>query len=82
MITGRDVLVQEEYRKVRLEEADLQRLIRQAYTRETRLSRRLLARLGGQLVEWGCRLQAQYGTLAEASNSIRHISTLRQRLSA
>ncbi len=82
MITERDVLVQKEYRKVRLEEADLQRLIRQAYQHETTLLRPLLARLGGQLVEWGCRLQAQYGTLAEASNSIRHIKTLRQQLSA
>ncbi len=81
MITGRDELVQEEYRKVRLEEADLQRLIRQAYTRETTPLRPLLARLGGQLVEWGCRLQAQYGTLAEASNSICHIKMLRQQIS-
>lgn len=78
MITWEDILVQEQYRRKALAEADHQRLIQQMSERETTPYRLVLARLGEQLVKWGCRLQAKYGTLAEASNSIRHVKMLRQ----
>lgn len=82
MITWEDVLVQEEYRREALAEANHQRLIRQLSKRETTSYQLLLARLGEQLVKWGCRLQAKYGTLAEASNSICYVKKLRQQFSA
>ena len=82
MITWEDILVQEEYRREALAEANHQRLIRRVSNRETTSYQLLLARLGEQLVKWGCRLQAKYGTLAEASNSICYVKNLRQRFSA
>ena len=82
MITWEDILVQEEYRREALAEANHQRLIRRVSKRETTSYQLLLARLGEQLVKWGCRLQAKYGTLAEASNSVCYVKNLRQRFSA
>ena len=71
------ILVREREQKRLLEESSRRRLVRRTSSYHP-----LLARLGEQLVKWGCRLQAQYGTLAEASNSIRYVKTLRQQLSA
>jgi len=82
MITWEDVLVHEEFRWEALAEANHQRSIRQLSKRETTSYQLLLARLGEQLVKWGCRLQAKYGTLAEASNSICYVKKLRQQFSA
>lgn len=78
MITWYDVLVQEQYRKEQLEKANHYRLLRQLSKRETMHFRPLLSRLGGQLVKWGCRLQAKYGTLAEVSKSVRCAKVLRR----
>ena len=77
MTTLDQVLVREQEQKRLLEESSRRRLVRQTSSYHP-----LLARLGEQLVKWGCRLQAQYGTLAEASNSICYVKTLRQQLSA
>lgn len=71
------VLVREQEQKRNLEESSRRYLIRRASNYHP-----LLAWLGEQLVKWGCRLQAQYGTLAEASNSICHAKTLCRQLSA
>jgi hypothetical protein len=77
MTTLDHVLVREREQKRLLETSGRQRPVRRTSTYQP-----LLARLGEQLVKWGCRLQAQYGTLAEASNSLRYVKTLRQQLSA
>ena len=82
MISWTDLLVREQHRRELLEEANHQRLIRQVSKHETTSYQLLLARLGEQLVTWGYRLQARYGSLAEASNSICHVETLRQQFSA
>ena len=82
MITWEDVLVQEEYRRELLKEAEHERLIRQVSRRETARHQLLLARLGERLVKWGCRLQARYGTMAEASRSVCYVKMLRQQFAA
>ncbi|MDY6875668.1 MAG: hypothetical protein SWK90_05645 [Chloroflexota bacterium] len=81
MITWENILVQEQYRKEALEKAAHWRLIK-ASGRKTKPYQLVLGRLGEQLVKWGCRLQARYGTLAEASNSVCHVKMLRQQFSA
>jgi len=82
MITWTDILVREQRRRELLKEANHWRLARQVSNRETASYQLLLARLGEQLVKWGCRLQAKYGTLAEASNSTYYVKMLRRQFSA
>lgn len=77
MTTLDQVFVREQEQKRLLEESGRWHLVRRASTYHP-----LLARLGEQLVKWGCRLQAQYGTLAEASNSLRYVKMLRRQISA
>ena len=79
MIIWEEVLVREQYREEALEEAQRQRLIRQVSRRGTASYQLVLGRLGEQLVKWGCRLQAKYGTLTEATNSVCYVKTLRQK---
>ena len=81
-ITWEETLAQEQHRGELLKEANHQRSIRRESKQKPAAYQLLLARLGGQLVKWGCRLQAEYGTLAEASKSIYHVKKLRQQLSA
>ena len=81
-IPWEESLVQEQHQRELLEGARRQRLIRQVSKHETTSYQLLLARLGEQLVKWGCRLQAKYGTLAEASKSICYVKMLRQQFSA
>jgi len=77
-----EALAQEQHRRELLEKAKHQRLIQKVSERGTTSYQLLLAQLGEQLVKWGCHLQARYGTLAEASNSIRYIKVLRRQFSA
>jgi hypothetical protein len=81
-ITWEETLAQEQHRRELLKEADHHRSIRRGAKQETVFHQLLLARLGERLVRWGCRLQARYGTLAEATQSICHVKVLRQQLSA
>jgi hypothetical protein len=62
--------------------SDHHRSIRRESKQEAAFHQLLLARLGERLVGWGCRLQARYGTLAEATQSLYHVEVLRQQLSA
>ena len=77
-----EALAQERRRWELLKEAEYYRSIRREDTQKTAFHQLLLARLGERLVSWGCGLQARYGTLAEATRSIRHVKALRQQLSA
>ena len=78
MITWCDVIVQRQYRKDQREKANHWRRVRQVSQHEATLLHSLLARLGGRLVMWGCRLQAKYGTLTELSKSVHYAKVLRQ----
>jgi hypothetical protein len=80
-ITWGETLAQEQHRKEFLRKANQQRSIRRVLKDRPPAYQLGLARFGGQLVKWGCRLQARYGTLAEASKSIHCVKVLRQQLS-
>jgi len=82
MIPWEEARAQEQHQRELLAEANRQRLIRQVSKRETTSYQLLLAQLGEQLVKWGCRLQAKYGTLAKASNSICYVKMLHRQFSA
>jgi len=82
MIPWEEARAREQHQRELLKEANHQRSIRQVSKRETTSYQLLLARLGERLVKWGCRLQAKYGTLAEASNSICYVKMLRQQFLA
>jgi hypothetical protein len=84
MIAWEETLAQEQHHNELqlLKTADHQRSIRREPKQETAFHQLLLARLGERLVRWGCRLQARYGTLAEATRSIRHVIVLGQQFSA
>ncbi|MCP4543535.1 MAG: hypothetical protein GY832_41005 [Chloroflexi bacterium] len=69
-IAFEEIVAHEQHHKELLENADRQRLVRQMSRNGTILFQNLLGQLGEQLVKWGCRLQAQYGTLTEVSKSI------------
>jgi hypothetical protein len=75
MITWEETVVQEQHRRELLEEAGRQRLARSVSKNETTFYQLLLGRFGEQLVKWGYRLQARYGTL---TRSIGHVETLCQ----
>jgi hypothetical protein len=77
MTTLDQVFVREREQKRNLEESSRRHQVRRVSTYHP-----LLAQLGEQLVKWGCRLQAQYGTLTEASNSVCYVKALRRQLSA
>ncbi len=77
MTTLDHVFVREQEQKRILKESSRRYIVRRASNYHP-----LLARLGEQLVKWGCRLQAEYGTLAEASKSIGYVKRLRRQLSA
>ena len=81
-ITWEETLAQEQHRIELLKAADHHGSIRREHKQKTAFHQLLLARLGERLVSWGCGLQARYGTLAEATRSIRHVKVLRQQLSA
>jgi hypothetical protein len=73
MTTLDQVFVREQEQKRLLKESSRRYLVRRVSNYHP-----LLAWLGEQLVKWGCRLQAQYGTLTEASNSVCYVKALRQ----
>jgi hypothetical protein len=81
-IAWEETLAQEQHRSELLRVAEHHRSIRREPKQETAFHQLLLARLGERFVSWGCRLQARYGTLAEATQSICHVKVLRQQLSA
>jgi len=79
-ITWGEALAQEQRQRGLRQEASDQRSILQESDQEPAFYQLLLARLGERLVKWGCRLQARYGTLAEASRSIYYVKMLDQQL--
>ncbi len=72
-------MAQEQRRRELIEETERQRLARLVSKNETTFYQLWLGRLGEQLVKWGCRLQARYGTL---TNSIARVETLCQQSDA
>jgi len=70
-----ETVVHEQHRRELIEEAARQRLARSVSKNETTFYQLLLGRLGEQLVKWGYRLQARYGTL---TSSIARVETLCQ----
>ena len=74
-ITWEGNAAREQHRRELIAAAGRQRLARSVSRNETSFYRLWLGRLGEQLVEWGYRLQAQYGTL---TGSIACVETLCQ----
>ena len=74
-ITWEGSVAQEQHRRELIAATARQSLVRSVSGNKTTFYQFLLAQLGEQLVEWGYRLQAPYGTFAE---SIDRVETLCQ----
>ena len=70
-------MAQEQRRKELIEETGRQHLARLISKNETAFYQLLLGRFGEQLVKWGCRLQARYGTLACSIDRVEILSAAR-----
>ena len=57
-----------------IEESNHRRLVRRVSERGMATYRRLLSRLGRQLVRWGFRLQVKYGAVTETSQGVCHLA--------
>ncbi len=66
MLTMRDVQVQAEYQDEFRRRAAQHRQKQLAQGHTLALHRVLLARVGAQLVAWGCALETRYGELAQS----------------
>jgi len=74
-IAWEEPIVHKQHQRELIAEAGRQRLARSVSKNETVFYRLWLGRLGDQLVKWGSRLQAQYGTL---TSNIARVETLCQ----